>query len=35
MAEIFCGVDWAETHHDVAVFDRAGTLLGRSGSATT
>ena len=27
MAEIFCGVDWAEAHHDVAIIDGDGRLL--------
>jgi transposase len=27
--EIFCGIDWAERHHDVAVVDQTGRLLGR------
>jgi transposase len=27
--EIFCGIDWSERHHDVAVVDQAGTLLAR------
>jgi transposase len=27
--EIFCGIDWAEHHHDIAVVDAAGTLLAR------
>jgi transposase len=27
--EVFCGIDWAERHHDVAVVDEAGGLLGR------
>jgi transposase len=26
---IFCGVDWAEDHHDVAVVDEQGALLAR------
>jgi transposase len=25
--EVFCGVDWAEDHHDVALVDRDGQLL--------
>jgi hypothetical protein len=25
----FCGIDWAETHHDVAVVDAEGRLLAR------
>jgi transposase len=24
---VFCGIDWAEGHHDVALADEAGTLL--------
>jgi transposase len=27
--EIFCGIDWSERHHDVALVDQAGTLLAR------
>jgi transposase len=27
--EIFCGIDWAERHHDVAVVDAAGRVLAR------
>jgi transposase len=27
--EIYCGIDWAEDHHDIAVVDRDGKLLGR------
>lgn len=27
--EIFCGIDWAERYHDVAVVDQTGRLLGR------
>lgn len=26
---ITCGIDWAEAHHDVAVLDEAGKVLGR------
>jgi transposase len=26
---VFCGIDWAEDHHDVAVVDEAGTLIGK------
>ncbi|KJY40646.1 hypothetical protein VR46_26805 [Streptomyces sp. NRRL S-444] len=26
----FCGIDWASDHHDVAVVDHEGTLLGRA-----
>jgi transposase len=27
---IFCGIDWAERHHDVALVDDTGTLLGKA-----
>jgi transposase len=27
--EVFCGVDWAEDHHDIALVDRDGQLLAR------
>jgi transposase len=27
--EVFCGIDWAEDHHDIAVVDRNGQLLAR------
>jgi transposase len=27
--EVFCGIDWAEDHHDIAVENRDGELLGR------
>jgi transposase len=27
--DVFCGIDWAEDHHDVAIVDRDGTLLAR------
>src|SRR4249919_2054737 len=26
---VFCGIDWAEDHHDIAVVDEEGTLLAR------
>jgi transposase len=26
---VFCGIDWAEDHHDVALIDEAGALLAR------
>jgi hypothetical protein len=25
--EVYCGIDWAEQHHDVAVVDSAGRVL--------
>jgi transposase len=27
--DMFCGIDWAEDHHDIARVDRDGTLLAR------
>jgi transposase len=27
--EVFCGIDWAEGHHDIALADRDGQLLAR------
>ena len=27
--DVFCGIDWAEDHHDIAVVDRDGRLLAR------
>ena len=27
--DIYCGIDWAEDHHDIAVIDRDGKLLAR------
>jgi transposase len=29
MSGVFCGIDWAEDHHDVAVVDQQGSLLVR------
>jgi hypothetical protein len=26
---VFCGIDWAKDHHDIALVDEAGTLLAR------
>jgi transposase len=28
--DAFCGIDWAEDHHDIALVDRDGTLLARA-----
>ena len=25
--DVFCGIDWAEDHHDIALVDRDGQLL--------
>ena len=27
--DVFCGIDWAEDHHDIALVDRDGQLLAR------
>jgi transposase len=27
--DVYCGIDWAEDHHDIAVVDRGGKLLAR------
>ena len=27
--DVFCGIDWAEDHHDIALVDRDGELLAR------
>src|SRR5690242_10055576 len=27
--DVYCGIDWAEDHHDIAVIDRDGRLLAR------
>jgi hypothetical protein len=29
--QVFCGIDWAEDHHDVALIDADGHLLANSG----
>ena len=26
---VFCGIDWAEDHHDIALIDQGGTLLAK------
>jgi len=26
---VFCGIDWAEDHHDIALVDQDGTLLAK------
>jgi transposase len=28
--DVFCGIDWAEDHHDIALADRDGNLLARA-----
>ena len=27
--DVYCGIDWAEDHHDIALVDREGNLLAR------
>ena len=27
--DVYCGIDWAEDHHDIAIVDRDGKLLAR------
>ena len=27
---VFCGIDWAEGHHDVALVDEDGKLVGEA-----
>ena len=27
--DVFCGIDWAEDHHDIALMDAGGQLLAR------
>jgi hypothetical protein len=27
--DVFCGIDWAEDHHDVALVDAGGQVLAR------
>ena len=29
MTLLFCGIDWAETHHDVAIIDDSGRLVAK------
>lgn len=29
MTSVFCGIDWATDHHDIALLDQAGTLLAK------
>ncbi|MFF5265475.1 IS110 family transposase [Actinomadura viridis] len=29
MSKVFCGIDWAENHHDVALVDQDGTQLAK------
>ena len=27
--KVFCGIDWAEGHHDIALVDEAGQLVAK------
>lgn len=27
---VYCGIDWAEGHHDIAVVDDTGALLAKA-----
>src|SRR3712207_1373508 len=27
MTSLFCGIDWSDDHHDVAIVDRPGSVL--------
>jgi len=29
LVAVFCGIDWAEDHHDIALVDQDGTLLAK------
>lgn len=29
MSKVYCGIDWAEKHHDVAVVDADGMLVAK------
>jgi hypothetical protein len=29
MTSVFCGIDWATDHHDIALLDETGTLLAK------
>ncbi len=29
MGQVFCGIDWAENHHDVALVDAEGKLVAK------
>ena len=33
--DVFCGIDWAEDHHDIALVDQDGSWWPSAGSATT
>jgi hypothetical protein len=27
--KVFCGIDWSERHHDIALVDQDGTLIAK------
>jgi hypothetical protein len=29
LSKVFCGIDWAENHHDIALVDQDGTQLAK------
>ena len=29
MEKVYCGIDWAENHHDIALVDAEGTLIAK------
>src|SRR5438874_3522226 len=29
LGKVFCGIDWAERHHDIALVDEHGTLVAK------
>jgi hypothetical protein len=29
LVKVFCGIDWAERHHDIALVDEHGTLVAK------
>lgn len=34
MTDLFCGIDWGESRHDVAIIDQTGTVVSRTKIAT-
>lgn len=33
--KLFCGIDWAETHHDVAILNEDGELVSMGAYSVT
>jgi hypothetical protein len=33
LVHVFCGIDWAEDHYDVALVDQAGVVLAERSSS--